>query len=164
MMAKGRQRSAKWYFSNEEEVMRELGLKPTPGSGSQWTHKEDGENDYVLAQLKSTDKQSYSLKQLDLDKLEYNAMVAHKLPMFVIQFLNKDARYALLRIEDIPKIAEYIRTGEVQKPTESLFVDLNDDYEETKPKVKRKIKSSASAREQFYKEKEQAWEERKWRK
>lgn len=160
-MAKGRERSVKFYFKNEKEVMLDLGLTPTEGSGSGWVNKEDGENDYVLAQLKSTDKESYKLKQFDLERLEYNASVSNKIPLFVIQFLNKDTRYALMAIDDIPKVAEYIKTGEVIKHSE---VPLLDPEEEVKPKVKKpKIQSSGKSRDKFYQQKEQAWEEKKWK-
>lgn len=159
-MAKGRERTQKWYLRNEEEVMKDLGLSPTRASGSGWIEKEDGHNDYVIAQLKSTDKQSYKLSKLDLDKLEHNALVSHKIPMFIIQFLKDDSRYALVNIEDIPKIAEYIETGETQVD-DTFDIDLSGRVE-TKPKRVKKIKSSASSREQFYKEKERYWEEKRW--
>jgi hypothetical protein len=159
-VVKGRERSQKFYFRNEEEVMKDLGLKPAKGSGAGWVEKEDGENDYVMAQLKSTDKQSYKLSQLDIEKLEYHAMVANKIPMFVLQFLNKDSRYALVAIEDIPKLAEYINTGEIKNLDENPTINIPD----VKPKKpKKKIKSSKSAREQFFKEKEKAWEQRKYK-
>ena len=161
-MAKGRQRSTKWYFQNEKEVIQELGLTPTKGSGSNWVEKEDGENDHVLAQLKSTDHRSYKLNQLDLEKLEYHASVSNKIPMFVIQFLNNDSRYALVQIEDIPLLAEYIKTGEIQHSVQAPIIDLE---KPKKPKQsKPKVVSSKSARDKFYKEKQQAFEERKYKK
>lgn len=161
-MSKGRERSVKFYFKNEREVMIDLGLVPTPGSGSGDIHKEDGENDYILAQLKSTDKQSYKLNQLDIEKLEYHAMVSGKTPIFIIQFLNKDSRYALVAIEDIPKVAEYINTGEIVKTSQDLIIELED---EPKKKVtKPKIGSSKNARDKFFSEKQKAFEERKWNK
>jgi hypothetical protein len=159
-VTKGRQRSAKWYFQNEKEVMQELGFTPTKGSGSSWIEKEDGENDYVLAQLKSTDYSSYKLTQLDLEKLEHNALIAHKIPLFVLQFLNNDTRYAIMAIEDIPKVAEYIKTGATEKPSEMVITITED-----KPKkpAAPKIKSSSKARDQFYKQKDKEWEQRKWK-
>lgn len=160
-MAKGRERTTKWYFKNEREVLLDLGLKPAKGSGNSWIEKEDGENDYVIAQLKSTDKQSYKLNQLDIEKLEYHAMVANKVPMFVIQFLNKDSRYALVAIEDIPKLAQYINTGEMDKPSEEPLIIP--DVKPKKPK-KPKIVSSKNAKDQFYKEKQDKWENRRWSK
>lgn len=161
-MAKGRQRTQKWYFQNEEEVMRSLGLEPTKGSGSGWVEKEDGQNDHVIAQLKSTDKQSYKLNHLDLAKLEYNAMVAKKIPMFILQFLSNNDQYALVNINDIPALAEYIKTGKIEENKNADIVDLSDDDEdEWSPPV---VKSSAKARNKFNREKQKAWEERKWRK
>lgn len=168
-MAKGRERSVKFYFQNEAEVMRELGLEPTKGSGSSWVEKEDGQNDHIIAQLKSTDKQSYKLNKLDLEKLEYNASVARKIPMFIVQFLSDDSRYALVNIDDIPDIAKYIEFGEVEKPDDN-FINMVDDHSDLetiapveKKKTKQKVKSSASARKKFFKEKEAAWEKKKWK-
>ena len=51
-------RSGKFYRKNEREVMKNLGLKPTKNSGSGWIEKEDGENETIIAQLKSTDSES----------------------------------------------------------------------------------------------------------
>lgn len=158
-MSKGRQRSQKWYLKNEAEVMKDLGLKPTKGSGGGWIEKEDGQNDYVIAQLKSTDKESYKLNKLDLEKLEYNAMVTKKIPIFIIQFLSDDSRYALMAIEDIPKIAEYINTGEVANVSDEEIIILEDT--KTKP-PKKVISSGSSARERFNKQKQKEWENRRW--
>lgn len=168
-MTKGRKRTQKWYLKNEEEVMRELGLTPTKGSGSGWVEKEDGYNDHILCQLKSTDKESYRIKQLDIEKLEYNAIVSRKTPVFIIQFLNKDTRYALMAIEDIPTIAEYMKTGKTRKDTDSPIVFVEDGTTLDEVGVKRverhemKVKSSSKAREAFYKAKAEEWEQRKRR-
>ena len=59
-------RSFKFYRKNEEEVMGALGLKPTKNSGSGWIEKEDGQNDYLICQLKSTDAQSIKVNQKDM--------------------------------------------------------------------------------------------------
>lgn len=163
-MAKGRQRTQKWYLKNESEVMRELGLEPQPGSGN-GDAKEDGENDHVLAQLKSTDKQSFSVKKLDMEKLEYHAALCHKVPMFIVQFLSDDSRYALVKIEDIPNLAQYIETG-TTTVQDNLVADLAQSFQEPekkrKPKTKR-VTSSQSAREAFYAEADEAYQNRKWR-
>lgn len=160
-MVKGRERSAKYYFRNEEEVIKELGLNPTPGSGSGWKHKEDGENEQILAQLKSTDKESYKLNKLDIEKLEYNAMVANKLPIFILQFLKDNSRYALVDIEDIPKIAEYINTGEIEDGSEAIETFTKGIGDKKQGPKKKKIGSSAKARKQFYKEKEAYYNNKK---
>lgn len=79
--------SSKYWFKNEKEVMKKLGLEPVPGSGS-GIKKEDGENDYILCQLKSTSAESISIKKIDIEKLFYHADQLKKIPIFAIQFLN----------------------------------------------------------------------------
>ncbi len=162
-MAKGRERSAKWYFKNEKEVMESLGLEPTPGSGSGWVNKEDGENEHILAQLKSTDKGSYSLKQLDLQKLEYNASVAQKIPIFLVQFLKSNDMYVLCNLQDIPEIAEYINTGEIKDKGNDLVSSLSEALETKPKKPKKTISSSKNAREKFHAERNKQFENRKKR-
>ena len=81
--------------------MESLGLKPTLNSGSFWLEKEDGQNEYILAQLKSTDAQTIGFSQKDFRVLEYNASVAHKLPLFILQFLNTDEVFLIIKPEDI---------------------------------------------------------------
>ena len=51
-------RKQKFWFKNEKRVMKRLGFEPVPGSCSGWVNKEDGENEFALAQLKSTDADS----------------------------------------------------------------------------------------------------------
>ena len=52
---------AKFWFKNEKRVMKRLGFEPVPGSGSGGVNKEDGENEFALAQLKATEADSYRL-------------------------------------------------------------------------------------------------------
>lgn len=108
-------RSTKFYRKNETEVMESLGLKPTKNSGSGWVEKEDGQNDYVICQLKSTDAQSIKVNQSDIRILEKNAMVAHKIPVFAIQFLNTGEVWLMAKPEDFTSVAECIDTGKVTK-------------------------------------------------
>ena len=109
-------RSTKFYRKNEAEVMESLGLKPTKNSGSGWIEKEDGQNDYVICQLKSTDAQSIKVNQSDIRILEKNATVAHKLPVFAIQFLNTGEVWLMAKPEDFTSVAEYIGTGTAPEP------------------------------------------------
>ena len=83
-------RSTKFYRKNEAEVMKRLGFKPTKNSGAGWVEKCDGQSEDFICELKSTDKESYTLKQKTLHELEYHACVAHKTPVFAFQFLNRD--------------------------------------------------------------------------
>ena len=147
-------RSGKFYRKNEAEIMQMLGLKPTKNSGSGWIEKEDGQSDKVICQLKSTDAESIRLHKKDFDVLNYNAVVAHKLPVFAIQFIQSNEVYLLVKPDSLQEIAQYIETGEYTTANEFVGIDLSE-HEETKPKQGKVIKSSSRAREQFHKEKEQ---------
>lgn len=146
-------RSTKFYRKNEAEVMEALGLKPTKNSGAGWIEKEDGQNDYLIAQLKSTDAMSIRVHQKDINILEENARVCHKVPLFVIQFLNNNDVFIMARPEDLEQVVEYINTGRCEKPPQ-----LNLEVDNVVPKINKPvIKSSKSQREKFYKEREKLW-------
>lgn len=142
-------RSGKFYFKNEKEVMKSLGLKQTKGSGNGFLEKEDGQNDFLICQLKSTDAASIRIQQKDIRILEHNAVVTHKLPVFAIQFLNTGEVWIMTKPEDLTEVAEYINTGEVKNQNDIVCsVDEKEiDYTLTK-----KIKSSIQAREEYKKE------------
>lgn len=133
--------------------MKSLGLKPTKNSGSGWVEKEDGISDAVICQLKSTDKESIKLNKRDIDVLNYNASVCHKMPVFAIQFLQSNEVYLLVKPDMLTDIAKYIETGTYTSQNDFLDLDVSD-VEETTVKTKRKIKSSSSARIRFNEENE----------
>lgn len=145
-------RSGKFYFKNEKEVMKRLGLDPVPGSGSGWIHKEDGESDTILAQLKSTDADSYRIQQLDLDKLEYHASVANKVPVFIVQFLKTNKIYLMVEAENIE---EFFNAFVKEEKPKQIVAST----EESKV-IKDVIRSSSKARNSFFKEKEEIWRKR----
>lgn len=149
-------RSFKFYRQNEADVMESLGLKPTKNSGSGWVEKEDGQSEYLICQLKSTDAQSIKVNQKDIRILEYNATVAHKLPIFAIQFLNTGEVWLMAKPEDFIEVARCLK-GEKPKIQENVL----DVVEETQPTVKKKIKSSENAREQFFKAKNEKYKKRR---
>lgn len=110
--------------------------------------KEDGQSENIICQLKSTDNNSIKINKLDLDKLSYNSLVAHKLPVFAIQFLNSNEVFLVIKPEDVIDIAKYINTGEVPKEREIIDIpDIN-----TSQKGVRKIKSSSNSRKAFMNE------------
>lgn len=160
-------RSGKFYRKNEAEVMRSLGLEPTPNSGSGWIVKEDGQNEDVICQLKSTDAMSIKINLKDIETLEYNALVAHKLPVFAIQFLCNNQTYLLVKPEDLQDVSGLIVGN---KPDNSRYETLG--IENTglgglsngvkeKPKGNRKIiKSSKSSRESFNREHEKKFQKK----
>lgn len=152
-------RSTKFYRKNEEEVMKAIGLKPTKNSGAGWIEKEDGQNDYLICQLKSTDARSIGVKQEDLHTLEYNACVSHKVPVFAIQFLNSGEVWLMAKPQDFVEVAKYIETGKCEVNEDVLTVG-----ETIHREVARKIRSSEKARQLFhdeqskkYKKEKKAW-------
>lgn len=150
-------RKGKFYYQNEAEVMGMLGMKQVPGSGNGWVSKEDGENDYVLCQLKSTDASSISVKKLDIDKLILHALTSRKVPVFAVQFLTSDEVFLLVRPLDLPDVAEYLTTGKCISPSAADIVNLGDG---PKPHAATKVKSSASARERFNQERERRYKKK----
>lgn len=154
-------RSGKFYRKNEAEVMKTLGLKPTKNSGSGWVEKEDGQSDEIICQLKSTDASSIRIHKQDIDILEYNAAVSHKLPVFAIQYLETGDVYLLVKPEQLCDVAKYIETGEYESRELFVGVDLGVDKDDTTVCVPtRVIKSSSKGREKFNKEHEKKFEKR----
>lgn len=145
-------RSGKWYRNNEAKLMKMLGLEPTPNSGSGWIVKEDGQSENVICQLKSTDAYSIKVVLNDLQKLEYNAIVAHKIPVFAIQFIQNDDIYLLVKPSNLSDLAHYINTGENNSKVEMPIDVGEDELEETETCPVKTIRSSSSARESFRKE------------
>lgn len=115
-----KKKTSKYYFKNEKELMRSLGLNPTPGSGNKII-KEDGQNDKIIAQLKSTEKDSITIKLNDLTTLLYNATITHKVPIFINQFVNGPILISV-RLNDFPIVAEYLQTGTYKTYDESIMV------------------------------------------
>ena len=146
-------RGTKFYRRNEAEVMQRLGLRPTKNSGAGWVEKEDGESEDVLCQLKSTDHQSISIKQVDLRQLENHAAVSHKVPVFAIQFLNTGEIWILAKPEHI----------EIKTKNQNFFefgVDNEQEKEYNTIKKEQKEPSKmVKARQAFYQEQEQKRQE-----
>ena len=160
-MGNNQPRSFKFYRKNEEEVMKSLGLKPTKNSGSGWIEKEDGQNDYVICQLKSTDAQSIKVNQKDIRTLEKNAMIEHKIPMFAIQFLNTGEVWLMLKPDDLPDAAEYILTGSIKENRlEQLGIDL-EASEDLRTISHKSIKSSGDSREMFHKQQSEKYNKKR---
>lgn len=149
-------RSGKFWYKNERETMERLGLHQVPGSGNGWVAKEDGENENVLCQLKSTDANSYRVSIKDVNALLYNANVTHKIPVFAVQFMQTDDVFLLVRPLDVPELAKYIDTG-VNERSEAEDVVGTYEFKQAKPMV---VKSSASAREKFNSANKKKWEKK----
>lgn len=114
--------------------------------------KEDGQNDNVICQLKSTDANSIKINKKDIDTLLYNAEVVHKLPVFAINFLSDNSVYLLIRPEDLEDMVRFLNTGKIS--SNNLFeVDIKEESKKENVSKKR-IKSCSNARESFNKENE----------
>ena len=151
-------RGTRFYRRNEAEVMQRLGLRPTKNSGAGWIAKEDGESEDILCQLKSTDHQSISVKQVDLRQLENHAAVSHKIPVFAIQFLNIGEVWILAKPEHInikTKNQNFFEFG-VDKEQEKEYNTIK--KERKVPSTKNRI--SKNARDAFYKQQQEEREQR----
>lgn len=145
-----RKRNGKFYNKNEKEIMKSYGLDATPMSGAGWLIKEDGQNEHIIAQLKSTDSNSYRISLDDIDKLEYHALVENKIPLFIIEFLQRDERYFIIRPADLMKLSKYLKIGEYKET--NILNELNVNEENIENDKIKKITSSKKATKKFYEE------------
>lgn len=153
-------RSGKDWYRNEREVMEHLGLAQVPGSGSSWVAREDGENDYVLCQLKSTDANSIRVQLQDIHELQIHALTSHKLPVFAIQFRQTNEVFLLVSPLELHDAAKYLADPKtfkrmVLKPAIDAAVRETEDWDP--PKV---IKSSSKSREKFQREHQKKYEKK----
>lgn len=130
----------KFWFKNEKETLRKLGLNPVPGSGSGELYKEDGENEFVLCQLKSTKANQISVNKLDVEKLLLHSNIVGKVPVFAIQFINGPILLATLP-EEFCNIQDYLKGKPFEK---KKFKEVN---VPNKQKNKKTIKSKVNSYE-----------------
>lgn len=150
-------RSTKFYRKNEAEVMERLGFSPTPNSGAGQIWKEDGQSESCICQLKSTDKESVSIKQHDLHVLEIHASESHKLPVFAFQFLNRDEVWLAVKESDIEAFKRVIRGEE----KEAKKVDELEETEYNRIVPKGKAKHSLLARKAYMEQRQKEAENRR---
>lgn len=159
-------RSTKFYRKNEAEVMQALGLRPTINSGAGWVEKEDGANDDVLCQLKSTDARSIRIDKKDIEALEIHAAQSGKAPVFAVQFLRDGSLYLLMRPGFLGQIARGLALEEVRQ-VKAECKDILDALTEASNEVA-KISDdpgdpdeAAEARACFYRDREEAYSSHK---
>lgn len=152
-------RSIKFYRKNENEVMESLGLCPTVNSGAGWVQKEDGENETFLCQLKSTDKQSISIKNVDLRQLELSAVIAHKIPVFAVQFFGSGDIWLMLRPCDLE---EFRLSKQYDDFIDSMLEEQKNEEKEQKQvdKIYTKSYNNNIARDKYWKEREEEQKQR----
>lgn len=143
-------RSGKFYSQNEKRTLKALGLTPAPASGAGWVVKEDGENETLMVQLKSTDSLSYRISRLDMKKLEFHAEVSNKVPVFLVQFLKDDRLYAIVDVNNIDDLFYGLKGI---KPKESV-INNNILYNNNSSVDKPIIKTNKDLRDKFFLEQE----------
>lgn len=153
-------RSGKFYSKNERDVMESLGLKATKQSGAGWLEKEDGYNEHLLVQLKSTDADSYRLKLDDMRKLEYHANVEHKLAAFLVQFLEQDQTYIICKVDDIKHVSEALSNPTRNKRPKDEYLIIEEQNHSEGTSKRPKVKGNKSARDKFMKEREERWKKK----
>lgn len=144
-------RSGKFYSQNEKRTLKALGLTPAPASGAGWVAKEDGENETLMVQLKSTDSLSYRISRLDMKKLEFHAEVSNKVPVFLVQFLKDDRLYAIVDVNNIDDLFYGLKGV---KPKESVINNNNILYNNNLSVDKPIIKTNKDSRDKFFLEQE----------
>lgn len=146
-------RNTKWYRKNEVEVMHRLGFDPTRNSGATWIDKGDGQNEHCLCELKSTDHESFSIKQSVLHQLEAQAIEAHKLPVFAFQFINTDEVWVAIKESDIAVFKALIQGKEIQNCFE-LSLDEQEEKKYNSICKQGNTKENLKARMAYMKQKE----------
>ena len=130
--------------------MKQLGFKPTKASGAGWIEKEDGENKGALAQLKSTDKNSIKINFQDLVVLEHHANISRKIPVFIVQSLQSDDIYLMVKPYYLQDLVNYVDQGVYEARGEDYISDttVNTSNSET---------ISSGDREKFWAEMKEGW-------
>lgn len=156
-------RSTKYYRKNEADVMKRLGFKPTRNSGAGWIEKADGQSEHCICELKSTDKESFSIKQEYLRGLEYHASVTHKLPVFAFQFLNTDEVWVAIKESDIEAFKKLLLGQQIHEQFIDLPVDMEQEQSYNKDndsKTDTNVSKSYMARKNYQKQMERQKEQR----
>lgn len=76
--------------SHEKRLAKVIGGTRVAGSGSFWSRKGDVRSDKYLIEHKYTSKASYGLKAEDLQKLEKEAIMVGREPLFCISLGGKN--------------------------------------------------------------------------
>lgn len=92
-------------FDHEKRLLRAIGVRPTRGSGNTWTQPQDGENENLMVQSKSTQNKSISIKADDVLSLCLDAKRAHKIPVFLVDI--NGIRLMCVRPEHLEELAKY---------------------------------------------------------
>lgn len=90
--------------AHEKRLEKVLGGGRTAASGAFWSRKGDVRSDRFLAEHKYTAAKSFSLKSAELKKVETEALLVGRVPIFCISLDNKD--YVVLLEDDFVELAD----------------------------------------------------------
>lgn len=90
--------------AHEKRLEKVLGGSRTAASGAFWSRKGDVRSDRFLAEHKYTAAKSFSLKTSELQKVETEALLVGRVPIFCISLGNKD--YVVLLEDDFVELAD----------------------------------------------------------
>ena len=77
-------------------------------------------------------------------------MVAHKVPLFAIQFLKSNEVYFVVKPQDVKDIAKLIDGAEINRKLDVSIVDIDEqNIKKVKAKNSKKVKSSEKLRKEF---------------
>lgn len=90
--------------AHEKRLEKVLGGDRTAASGAFWSRKGDVRSERFLAEHKYTAAKSFSLKSAELKKIETEALLVGRVPIFCVSLDNRD--YVLLLEDDFIEIAK----------------------------------------------------------
>lgn len=90
--------------AHEKRLEKVLGGSRTAASGAFWSRKGDVRSERFLAEHKYTAAKSFSLKSAELKKVETEALLVGRVPIFCVSLDNKD--YVVLLEDDFIDIAK----------------------------------------------------------
>lgn len=129
-------RNPKFWFDDEKETCKLLGLNHSPGSGNGAIYKEDGYDDNILMQSKATESGTISVKLEDLQKLEYHAEVDNKIPIFIGKFKPSNYMFIAVKPEYLEYVSDYFKGRFTKKKSEIMEI------EREQPKTRKIIRGS----------------------
>lgn len=90
--------------AHEKRLAKVIGGARTAASGAFWSRKGDVRSDRFLVEHKYTAAKSFSLKSAELKKIETEAVLAGRTPVFGISLGNRD--YVVLLEQDFVEMAD----------------------------------------------------------
>lgn len=90
----------------ERALAREVLGSVNAGSGNGWVRKGDVRAPKELWECKITSAKSFSLKHADLDKVNKQALMDGRIPIFLIEFMKQGDSFVILSKDDYMELRE----------------------------------------------------------